>query len=72
MFYGKVCRNAPEYLRLVDAFFWDWKRNRIMKQFLWGAFLVIAMGLTATGLYFNETWKSITRSWLEAWARHML
>jgi len=72
MFYGKVCRNAPEYLRSVDAFFWDWKRNRIMKQFLWASFLVAAVGLSATGLYFNETWKLITRSWLEGWARNML
>ena len=53
-------------------FLWDWKRNRIMKQFLWAACLVIAVGLTATGLYFNETWKSISRSWLENWARNML
>jgi hypothetical protein len=30
------------------------------------------VGLTATGLYFNETWKSIAHSWLEGWARHML
>jgi hypothetical protein len=52
--------------------FWDWKRNRIMKQFLWGAFLVIAVGLTATGFYFNDTWKAISRSWLESWARNML
>jgi hypothetical protein len=57
---------------ILLMFLWDWKRNRIMKQFLWGASLVTAMGLTATGLYFNETWKSITRSWLEAWGRHML
>ncbi len=41
---------------ILLMFLWDWKRNRIMKQFLWGAFLVIAMGLAATGLYFNETW----------------
>jgi hypothetical protein len=43
-----------------------------MKQFLVAAPLVIATGLTATGLYFNDTWKAITRSWLEGWARHML
>jgi hypothetical protein len=41
-------------------------------QFLWAAFLVIAVGLAAMGLYFNETWKLITRSWLEGWARNML
>jgi len=57
---------------ILLMFFWDWKRNRIMKQFLWGAFLVLALGLAAMALYFNDTWKAITRSWLEAWARHML
>ena len=44
-------------LLILLMFLWDWKRNRMMKQFLWGAFLVIAVGLTATGLYFNETWQ---------------
>ena len=51
---------------------WDLKRDRVMKQFLWGGALIIAVGLTATGLYFNETWQSISRSWLEGWARNML
>ena len=53
-------------LLILLMFLWDWKRNRIMKQFLWAAFLVTAVGLTATGLYFNATWQSISRSWLEA------
>ena len=57
---------------IVLMFLWDWKRDRIMKQFLWAAFLVIAMGLTATGLYFNQTWQSITHSWLAGWSQHML
>ena len=52
--------------------FWDWKRNRIMRQFLWGAFLIVAVGLTATGFYFNGTWKALSRSWLESWACSML
>jgi hypothetical protein len=55
-------------LIVLLMFFHDWKRNRIMKQFLHGAFLVIAVDLAATGLYFNETWKAISRSWLEHWA----
>jgi hypothetical protein len=59
-------------LLMLLMFLWDWKRNRIMKQFLWGALLVTAVGLSATGLYFNETWKLISRSWLEGWARNML
>jgi hypothetical protein len=53
-------------------FLWDWKRNRVMKQFLVAASLVIATGLIATSLYFNHTWQTITRGWLESWARHML
>jgi hypothetical protein len=57
---------------ILLIFLWDWKRNRVMKQFLYAAFFVIAVGLTATGLYFNNTWIAITRAWLEWWARHML
>jgi uncharacterized membrane protein YozB (DUF420 family) len=59
-------------LIVLLMFLWDWKRNRIMQQFLWAACLVLAMGLAATGLFFNHTWQSISRSWLEAWARTML
>ncbi len=59
-------------LLIVLMFLWDWKRDRIMKQFLWASGFVITVGLAATGLYFNATWKSITHSWLESWARHML
>jgi hypothetical protein len=59
-------------LLILLMFLWDWKRNRVMKQFLSAAFLVIAVGLTATGLYFNHTWQAVTRGSLENWARHML
>jgi hypothetical protein len=38
-----------------------------MVQFLWSATLVAAVGIAATGLYFHETWKAISRSWLERW-----
>jgi len=59
-------------LLILLMFLWDWKQNRVMKQFLIAASLVIATGLIATGLYFNATWQAITRAWLESWARHML
>jgi multisubunit Na+/H+ antiporter MnhB subunit len=59
-------------LLIVLMFLWDWKRNRVMKQFVLAAALVIGVGLAATGLYFNSTWQAITRGWLESWARHML
>jgi hypothetical protein len=49
---------------------WDWKRNRVMKQFVQAALLFVCVGLAGTSLYFNPTWQSITRGWLEAWVRH--
>ena len=59
-------------LLILLMFVWDWKRDRVMKQFLVAALLIIATGLMATGLYFNSIWQLITRTWLEYWARHML
>jgi hypothetical protein len=59
-------------LIILLMFLWDWKRNRVMKQFLWGALLILAVGLTATGMYFNEGWREMSRAWLEWWARRML
>jgi len=59
-------------LVILLMFLWDWKRDRMMKQFVWAALLVIGVGLTATGLYFNGTWQAISRGWLESWAQHML
>ena len=59
-------------LLILLMFFWDWKRNRIMKQFVWSAALIIVVGLSATGLYFNDTWKGISRTLLESWGRNML
>jgi hypothetical protein len=59
-------------LLILLMFLWDWKRNRVMKQFLMAASLIVATSLTATCLYFNHTWQTITHAWLEGWARHML
>lgn len=59
-------------LLILLMFLWDWKRDRVMKQFLWASFLVIGVGLSATGLFFNDTWRVISRLLLEGWARHML
>jgi phosphoglycerol transferase MdoB-like AlkP superfamily enzyme len=56
-------------LVIALMFLWDWKRDRVMQQFLWAAGVVIGVGLAATGLYFNGTWQAVSRSWLETWAR---
>jgi hypothetical protein len=59
-------------LLILLMFLWDWKRDRVMKQFLWAASFVVAVTFTATALFFNSTWHTISQSWLESWARHML
>ncbi len=59
-------------LLILLMFLWDWKRDRVMKQFVMAALVIVAVGLTATSLYFNSAWQTITRAWLEYWAQHML
>ena len=49
-----------------------WYRDRMMKQFLMAASLLIGVGLTATWLYFNATWRVVSHSLLLSWGRHML
>ena len=58
-------------LIILLIFLWDWKKNRVMKQFLEAAALVVAVGLTGTWLYFNATWQAITNGWLVAWTPHI-
>ena len=57
-------------LIILVMFLWDWKRNRVMKQFIQGALLLVGLGLAGTCLYFNPTWQAISRGWLEAWVRN--
>ncbi len=56
-------------LIILAMFLWDWKKDRVMQQFLWASLLVIAVGLSATGLYFNNAWKAASYSLLESWPR---
>lgn len=55
---------------LATMFLIDWKRNRMMKQFLQGAVVLVVVGLAGTWLYFNATWQTISLGWLESWVRH--
>lgn len=59
-------------LLIALMFLWDWRRGRVMRQFLVASSVIVAVGLTATALYFNSTWKAISHAWLEGWAHHML
>ena len=55
---------------VLFMFLWDWKRDRVMKQFVQAALLLVGIEVAGTCLYFNPTWQSISRGWLEAWVRH--
>jgi hypothetical protein len=55
---------------ILAMFLWDWKRNRVMKQFIKGAVLLLGVDFVGCCLYFNPTWQSISLAWLQAWARH--
>ena len=61
-FYGNVL-----VLALMVA--WDWRRGRLMKQFVLGASLLVVMEIAETLLYFWGPWREMTASWVHAWAR---
>ncbi len=50
---------------------WDWRKGRVMRQFLLGAGLILAVDSVATLLYFNVAWQSFTRNWVGSLARHL-
>lgn len=61
-FYGNV-------LLLALMTLWDWRRGRLMKQFVLGALILVTMEIVETLLYFWSPWKEVTASWVHAWAR---
>ena len=63
VFYGNILLIA-----LMAA--WDWYRNRLMKSFVIGATIQLAALFVASLLYFWPPWKSLTHTWVQAWANH--
>lgn len=62
MFYGNV-------LMVAVMAVWDWKKGRLMRQFVVGVSAVLASDVLATALYFWGPWKTAATAWIEAWAR---
>jgi hypothetical protein len=50
---------------------WDWRRGRLMRQFVFGATGLIAAFYIAALLYFWPPWQALTTGWVQAWARAM-
>jgi hypothetical protein len=47
----------------------DWRRGRLMKQFVLSAAALVALQIAETLLYFWAPWKEVTAGWVHAWAR---
>lgn len=50
---------------------WDWRKGRVMRQFLQGACFVLVVDSLANFLYFNIRWQSFSRNWVASLARHI-
>ena len=62
IFYGNM-------MLLVLMAVWDWRRGRMMRQFVLGGSAFAAASLAACFLYFWAPWQAVTQHWVEAWAR---
>ena len=62
-FYGSV-------LMVVLIAAWDLWRGRLMKQFVLGAAVLVAMEGIESWIYFWAPWREVTTNWVQAWARH--
>jgi hypothetical protein len=49
---------------------WDWRRGRLMRQFVVGAAGLLSAEFVAALLLFWGPWRTVTAASVEAWARH--
>ncbi len=61
-FYGNV-------LLIALMAYWDWRRGRLMRQFVIGASGLLAALFGASWLYFWPPWKQLALTLVQAWAR---
>jgi hypothetical protein len=52
--------------------FWDWKKNRVMKQFVIGTVFVVAVQLVSIILFYNPAWKTFAGGVIAAWGKFAL
>jgi len=48
---------------------WDWRKGRLMRQFVLGAGGLLAAQWVTAMLYFWPPWQAMSLRWVEAWAR---
>lgn len=57
---------------LLLMFLWDWKKNRVMRQFLIGSAYIITLQVISIVLFFNPSWTNFARGVIEAWGKFAL
>jgi hypothetical protein len=63
-FYGNL-------VLLILMTLWDWRKGRLMRQFVIGSAALTIAFVVASVLYFWAPWQGLTYGWVEAWARMM-
>jgi hypothetical protein len=63
VYYGNVI-----VIALMAA--WDWRKGRLMKQFVIGASGLLAAECLTAVLFFSHSVQVATLHWIQAWARH--
>ncbi len=63
VYYGNVI-----VIALMAA--WDWRKARLMKQFVVGAAGLLAAECVTAFLFFSHSVQATTLHWVQAWARH--
>jgi predicted neutral ceramidase superfamily lipid hydrolase len=52
--------------------FWDWKKNRVMKQFMMGTVFVVAVQVVSIILFYKPAWKTFAGGVIAAWGKFAL
>jgi hypothetical protein len=52
--------------------FWDWEKNRVMKQFVIGTVFVVAVPVVSIILFYNPAWKTFAEGVIAAWGKFAL
>jgi hypothetical protein len=46
---------------------WDWKKNRVMKQFVIGTVFLVAVQVVSIVMFYNPVWQAFAERLIEAW-----
>ncbi len=51
---------------------WDWRKGRLMRQFVYGLIFLLCAHVLSVVLFYNSSWAALTHTWMEGWAKFAL